>query len=137
MARRGAAISMTVRKITLNEYPEARRPFRAVGDMYWSGDGDFRWETPRMGDLWVLERLGRLRDVKSGWYLRNEGSGDGHRQWAARKVEDALKVATILILGEWRRELRDRDGTPTWRHAETGEVRRQPDLLTGLKIRRG
>jgi hypothetical protein len=75
--------------------------------------------------------------VKSGWYLWNEGSGDGHRQWAARKVEDALKVATILILGEWRRGLRDRDGTPTWRHTQTGEVRRQPDLLTGLKVRRG
>ena len=129
---------MAVRKVTLNEYPEARRSFRAVGDVYWSGDGDLRWETPRMGDLWVLERLGALRNVKSGWYLRKEGSDyRGHGQWAARKVEDALKVATILILGEWRRELRDRDGTPTWRHAETGEIRRQPDLVDHLAVRRG
>lgn len=128
---------MAIKKITLNEYPGVRRSFRAVGDMYWSGDGDLRWETPHMGDLWILERLGPLRDVKSGWYLWNESTSEGHRQWAARKVEDALKVATILILGEWQRELRDRDGTPTWRHAKTGKVCRQPDLLTGLRVRRG
>lgn len=127
------------RELLLNEYPQAKRSVREAGSIYWSGDGDFRWETSLDGTLWVLERITSVPRPGRGWYLRKDPCDcecGSHSVWAARLVADALKVAALLIRDEWERDLRDRDGMPTWRNRKTGAIRRQDGLLAGMKVRR-
>jgi hypothetical protein len=68
---------------------------------------------------------------RNGWYLAGPGVDDWVQ--AGSRIEYAVKVATVLVLGKWdRTALRDPDGTPTWRNLETGEVRREPEVLAVL-----
>lgn len=107
---------------------------RRVGELTWFKVG-LSWEAWHDGRTRTLIRH-RRRDghvSANGWYLGDWNSN--HLQWAGSAINDALKVATVLVLGEWWRSGRERDGTPTWRN-RAGDVQREPDLLAGLKVRR-
>jgi hypothetical protein len=106
---------------------------RVIGDVSWIRTGD-TWEARHGTGFWWISRH-RRRDghvSRNGWYL-NDWASD-HLQWAGSTIDHALKIATLLALGEWwRTGLREPDGTPTWRNA-AGDVKPEPELLADLKV---
>ena len=109
---------------------------RQIGALTWTAgeDGDWETATPK-GDWWLLRKHSRCDGHfdRAGWYVTkfNEDS-DTWWQWAARLIDHAFRVATVIALGEWHRTgVREFDGTPTWRNA-AGEVRPQPGVLATL-----
>jgi len=102
----------------------------AISGVLWTCSDPETWDAGQWDLCYRSRAEGRS---PRGWYLG--GDGMDHVAWAARRLDDALKVATLLILGEWHRTgLRDRTGRPFWRNAATGAERAQDDLTAELEV---
>jgi hypothetical protein len=107
---------------------------RRVGGLIWTTDGD-SWDTWHAAERWLLGQH-RRRDghvSRDGWYLQGRSDAGDIFAWAGSRIDHALKVASLLVLGAWDRTgLREPDGTVMWRNAATGEERREPEVLAEL-----